>query len=194
MMMTPRVVMLLILALSAPVAAGQRQAPTPEQIQRMKDIYLPSAPHAVLARLAGEWDQEIDFASGTSVERVVGRVRNRMAIGGRFLISEGDARKPGGGLDLTSMLVFGFDGRTREHTAVVFDSFGTYYVTAAGAAPAEGGGPIVMRGETMEGAGTKKYDVVLRVTGEDSYAVQVIFHLPGRDPVVALSATYRRVR
>lgn len=186
---------ILMIGLAASAAAVQQQpAPTPAQIARAKEIYLPSAPHESLARLAGVWDQEVEYASGAGAPvRATGRVTNRAVLGGRFVVSEGAARQQGGGLNSEAMLVFGFDGRSRQYTVVVLDTFGTYYVTAAGPPP-PAGEPIVMKGETPEGTGTKKFDVVLRWMGEDAYKTEIVFHFPGRDPVVAVAATQRRAR
>ena len=185
---------LLILMIGIVAAAMQQQpAPTPAQIARAKEIYLPSAPHESLARLTGVWDQEVEYAGAGAAVRASGRVTNRAVLGGRFVVSEGAARQQGGPLNSESMLLFGFDGRSRQYTVVVLDTFGTYYVTAAGPAPIAGE-PIVMKGETPEGAGTKKFDVVLRWIGEDAYKTEIVFHLPGRDPVVAVAATHRRAR
>jgi hypothetical protein len=159
----------------------------------MKEIYLPSAPHAALAKLAGEWDQTVELASKDGPPlRAHGRVLNRVVLGGRFVVSEGGAQQPDGALAYGSLLLFGFDGRSRDYTAIVLDTFGTYYVTAAGSAPPDGA-PIVMRGETPERGGTKRFDVVLRWLDADTYRTEIVFHLPGREPAVAVAATCRRV-
>ena len=165
--------------------------PTAEQIERMKAIYVPSAPHRDLERLSGEWDQEVEYASGNTRVRAKGRVSNRVALGGRFVVSEGRARQDGGSLDVESIFLFGYDGRTREHTAILLDTFGTYYVTATGTA-AIPLSEVVMRGETIEGKGTKKFDVVLRWLDQDTYRTEIVFHIPGREPVLAVAATHRR--
>jgi hypothetical protein len=75
---------------------------------------------------------------------------------------------------------------------IVLDTFGTYYVTAAGAGPQHPDGPFVMRGETPDGTGTRKFDVVLRWVDADTYVTEIVFHLADRDPFVAVSATHRR--
>lgn len=160
----------------------------------MKEIYLPSAPHQTLAALAGAWEQTVELASASGPPvRATGPVTNRVVVGGRFLLSEGTARQAGGPLELGSMLVFGFDGRTREYTSIVFDTFGTYYVTASGPPPGRGM-PLVMHGETPERGGTKRFDVVLRWIDDDTYRVEIVFHLPGRESSIAVAATCRRVR
>ena len=174
-------------------AVQQPPQPTAEQVERMKAIYLPTAPHLDLERLAGEWDQEVEYASGAKSVRAKGRVTNRVALGGRFVVSEGRARQEGSALDVESIFLFGYDGRTREHTVILLDTFGTYYVTAAGKAVVPLS-DVIMHGETIEGAGTKKFDVVLRWVDRDTYRTEIVFHFPGREPVVAVAATHRRRR
>lgn len=163
------------------------------QEARAKEVYMPSASHDRLARLSGTWDQEVEYAIGTGkTVRASGRVRNRTVLGGRFVVSEGVARQAGGPLDVESIFIFGFDGRTREHTVVLLDSIGTYYVTAAGRVDDDS--RIVMKGETPEHGGMKQYDIVLRWIDSDTYRTEIVFHFPGREPLPAVAATYRRVR
>jgi hypothetical protein len=171
--------------------AQQRPQPTAEQIERMKAIYLPSPPHRDLERLAGEWDVEAEYASGNKSVRANGRVMNRVALGGRFVVSEGRARAAEGTLDVESIFLFGYDGRTGEHTVVLLDTFGTYYVTAAGKAPVPLS-EVVMRGETIEGNGTKKFEVRLRWVDRHTYRTEIVFRFADREPVIAVAATHRR--
>ena len=56
--------LILVLAFSGTAFAQAPQAATAEQIERAKEIYLPSAPHLGLAKLTGVWSQELEFASG----------------------------------------------------------------------------------------------------------------------------------
>jgi hypothetical protein len=172
-------------------AAQQPSQPTAEQIERMKALYLPSPPHRDLERLAGEWDVDVEYASGNKSVRASGRVMNRVALGGRFVVSEGRARAADGKLDVESMFLFGYDGRTGEHTVVLLDTFGTYYVTAAGKATVPLS-EVVMRGETLEGNGKKKFEVRLRWVDRHTYRTEIVFHFADREPVVAVAATHRR--
>jgi hypothetical protein len=168
--------------------------PTPEQIERMKAIYQPSAPHLALAKLEGTWEQEVRLASGSGDPVVIrGRAVNRVVLGGRFVVSEGQATGGEGAPALDSMLIFGFDGRTREYTSVVMDTFGTYYVTAAGA-PGQDAGAIAMKGQTPERGAMKQFDVVLTWIDADTYRTEIIFRFPDRPPSAAVSTTYRRMR
>jgi hypothetical protein len=50
-----------------------------------------------------------------------------------------------------------------------------------------------MNGETPEGKGRKRFEVVLTWVDADTYRVQIIFLLEGRPPVVAVSSVHRRV-
>jgi len=181
------------LTMLSPLLAWAQSPPSADQVERMKAIYQPSAPHRELARLAGTWEQEARLANGTPEPVVLrGRVTNRVVLDGRFIASEGLARGPAGGPVLESMLILGFDGRTREYTAIVMDTFGTYYVTAAGPGTPDSAS-IVMKGQTPERGSVKHFDVVLTWIDANSYRVEIIFRIPDREPTVAVSTTYRRV-
>ena len=141
----------------------------------------------------GTWAQDVTFASGTSLVKASGRVVNRLVLGGRFLHSEGQAANPPA-LDYQSMLTFGFDGRSQEYTVVVFDSFGTYYVEARQPLAAfTASGELRLVGTTPEGAATKRFEVVLSWLDENTYRVEIVFRLPDRPPVVAVSSLCRRI-
>jgi hypothetical protein len=160
---------------------------------RVAAIYLPSEPHRDLAKLAGTWEQEAVFASGGTPVRATGRVVNRAVLGGRFIVSEGNATGASS-FDYGSMLVFGFDGRTREHTVLLFDSFGTYFVEARRPASEDPGAKeLKLSGETREGTTPKAFDVVLTWIDADTYRLEIVFRLPGRPPSVAVSFTCKRV-
>ncbi|HEU4522430.1 MAG TPA: DUF1579 family protein [Thermoanaerobaculia bacterium] len=183
-----------LLGLSLMAVAPEQPAPADERIRRAKEIYLPGPPHSDLAKLAGDWDVLIEYASGEAEPvRACGRVSNRIILGGRFILSEGGARTADGQFSSEAIHLFGYDGRTREYTVIVLDSFGTYYVTAAGPKPA-GAGQLAMSGETADGSGRKKFDVILRWIDQDTYETDIVFHFPGRDPVVAVAATHRRAK
>ena len=172
----------------------QSPAPTAAQIERMREIYEPSAPHRDLETLVGEWEQEVKLASGKPEPAIArGRVTNRSILGGRFLVSEGAARAESGGLTIDSMLIFGFDGRSREYTVTVMDTFGTYSVSASGKGDAAARA-IVMSGETPERGAMKRFDVVLTRVDADTYRTEIIFRFPDRPPSIAVETTYRRVR
>ena len=174
-----------------PAQETPRRAPASDaEVQRMKEIYLPSAAHDWLKRLEGTWHQEAEYGSGDSVVKAVGTVVNRIILGGRFVHSEGSTAQAGGPLAVESLLVFGFDGRTHDYTVLVLDTFGTYFVTAAGRGRSEQ--TVTMQGETLERGGAKKFSVVLTWIDRDTYRTEILFHFPGREPVAAVTALHRR--
>jgi hypothetical protein len=178
-------------------ASAQTQ-PTPEQMAQMLEQMRPTTEHQDLARLAGRWTQEVTWSMGGPSVKATGVVTNRMILGGRFLVSEGSANNPLGFGDGTIelMTIYGFDRRTGDYTIVGYDSFGTYYVTAAGKRTAAG--LISMQGETLEHeAGTtalRKYDMTLRVVDANTYVTEVIFKVPGQPDQTVASVTHRRAR
>lgn len=183
--------------LVAASAVAQTQ-PTPEQLAAMTEQMRPTTEHRELAQLVGRWNQEVTWTMGGPPVKATGIVTNRMVLGGRFLMSAGSAKNTLGFGDPTVELltIYGFDRRTGDYTIVGYDTFGTYYVTAAGKkTPA---GMVLMHGETLEhdaGAATmRKYDMTLRVIDANTYVTEVIFKVPGVPDQTVASVTHRRIQ
>jgi len=186
-----------LFTLAASAAFAQPQ-PTPEQMAQMLEEMRPTTEHQELAKLAGRWNQEVTWSMGGPPVKATGIVTNRMILGGRFLVSEGTSNNPIGFGDTTIelMTIYGFDRRTRDYTIVGYDSFGTYYVTAAGKkTPA---GLVLMHGETLEheaGSTTmRKYDMTLRVVDANTYVTEVIFKVAGQPDQTIASVTHRKIQ
>jgi Protein of unknown function (DUF1579) len=187
----------LLLTLTASSAFAQAQ-PTPEQMAAMLEEMRPTTEHQDLAKLTGRWNQEVTWSMGGAPVKAAGVVTNRLILGGRFLVSEGSSNNPLGFGDSTIelMTIYGFDRRTGDYTIVGYDSFGTYYVTAAGKKTTAG--LVLMHGETLEHeAGTKalrKYDMTLRLVDANTYITEVIFKVPGQPDQTIASVTHRRIQ
>jgi hypothetical protein len=167
---------------------------TDAQRERARRIYLPSVPHEALQKLVGTWEQTTEYsAGGGKATTTRGTVVNRPALGGRFVVSESASKDASGSFATEAILIFGFDGRSSQHTVIVLDTFGTYFVTAAGANSPEAS-RLLMSGETPEGRGVKRFDVILEWTGADTYVTRIVFNLPGQPPVPAVTSVHRRIR
>lgn len=188
---------LVLLAAVAAPAAGQGPA-NEEQRQKMQAMMAamqPGPEHARLARLAGTFDVEITMWSdpGGDSMKAAAVAENRMILGGRFLESRTTGGQPP--MQIESLSLLGFDRRHGKYTSIGLDTWGTYYVTAAG----------TMRDSlvTMHGtdddpiAGhTQVYDVNLRFVDADTYITDVTFtdevHSRGKGPFKAFEAVHRR--
>jgi hypothetical protein len=186
-----------VFTLVASAAFAQTQ-PTPEQMAQMLEESRPTTEHQELAKLTGRWNQEVTWSMGGPSVKATGIVTNRMILGGRFLLSAGSSNNPLGFGDPTVelMTIYGFDRRTRDYTIVGYDSFGTYYVTAAGKkTPA---GLVLMHGETLEHeagtTATRKYDMTLRIVDPNTYITEVIFKVAGQPDQTVASVTHRRIQ
>jgi hypothetical protein len=178
----------LLLALPAAAQDQQVKMPTPEEMQQMMAMAGPGPEHKDFDALVGTWDMSITFNMGGPPMVLPARAVNSLILGGRFLKSESTGKAPLMGLQVDSLSIYGFDRRTSEFTIVGYDTMGTYYVTAAGK-KAPGANQVVMRGEIEEHGSTKKYDMVLRWIDADTYATEIVFHLPeGSTKVVDIIA------
>ena len=199
-MIRTAIVTTVVCAISSLAPAAAQTKPSPEAIQKMIEPMRPVAQHQELAALAGRWTQEVTYSMGGPPMKSSGTVTNRMILGERFLVSEGSSANPAGpgigDATLETMSIYGFDRRTKEFTVIVFDTMGTYYVTAAGnkAEPRT----VVMRGESLDDHnGSKemrKYDMLLKFVDADTYVTEIIFHFPGKAPQTVVSVTHRRMK
>lgn len=197
--MRPLVLVLPCLLAAAPAAA---QVPdSPEERQRIAQAVMaaaqPGPEHAELGKLVGTWDVEalLWSAPGADPFRATFPAENRAILGGRFLESRSSGEMMGMPVEALSLL--GFDRRHGKYTVVGFDTFGTYYVTAAGTLdPAT-------RTITMDGTDedpitrmTQVYTFHLRLVDPDTYVSDVVFHDPahtgGGGSFKAVELTYRR--
>jgi hypothetical protein len=198
MMRTPTMISVILLMLP-PAAAQQR--PTPDQMKAMAEKTRPGPAHRELAALEGEWTQEITYSMGTPTPlKARGTTRNRMILGGRFLVSERTSQAAPGttmpGLDIDAMSIYGFDRRTNQYTIIELDTTGTYWVSAAGGPAADK--IIVMSGESLDDHGgvreMRKFDMVLQVMDTDTYVTRIVFKFDGRPPTTLVEAVHRRVK
>ena len=186
----------LLLAAALPAAA---QEPANEEqrkkMQAMMAAMQPGREHARLARLAGSWDVEITMWSGPGGEsfKAAASAENRMILGGRFLESRVVGGQPP--MQIESLTLMGFDRRFDRYTTIGLDTWGTYYVTAAGTMTDS---LVNMHGtdEDPIAGHTQVYDMNLRFVDADTYVTDVTFtdevHTRGKGPFKAFEAVYRR--
>lgn len=139
-----------------------------EMMERARGLSQPGPEHELLAKYAGEFDQEIRMWMTPSTKDpmvIRAEVVNTMILDGRFLKTESP----------TQLGIMGFDRRCGEFTTIGFDRMGTYSV--AGQGPRGEDGKIVMYGEDYDAVfeATQKYNFVMSFIDDDSYMVQIIF-------------------
>lgn len=192
--------LLLSAAPHLPAQEPAKQEPTPEEIAEKQRIYMeqaqPGPEHAMLAKMAGAWDQEIRMWPQPGAEPMVmkGVAESRLILGGRFLQSES---RMTGMEEPVGVSLMGFDRRSGEYTALGLDMSGTYWVTARGK-PSEDGKTVVLSGEDYNPAIDHRqvYDFVLRWIDDDTYTWAIVFkdevHTRGGDPFKMVEITFRR--
>jgi hypothetical protein len=189
------------LILSAGVARAQEKLSEAEKAKKAAESYALAAPgpeHQRLQSLVGRWDQEIKVWSepGKTPMTLKATCENKMILGGRFLVSESKGNM--GGMSVESTHITGFDRRHKKYTTIGLDTFGTYYVTAAGPYD-ESKQAVVMYGEDVDPLlGTQKYDFILRVPGPDKYIIEIVFkdkeHTRGAEEFKEVEITYTRTK
>jgi len=82
-----------------------------------------------------------------------------------------------GGLYTETFNLAGFDRRHKKYTTIGLDTWGTYYVTAAGSYNDQTK-TLKMSGEEADPAKgfTQKYDFIVHFKGPDKYTYEVVFY------------------
>ena len=190
-----------VLILSAGVARAQELSEA-EKAKRMAESSALAAPgpeHQRLQSLVGRWDREIKVwpEPGKPSMTLKGTCENKMILGGRFLVSESKGNM--GGMIIETFNIMGFDRRHKKYTTIGLDTFGTYYVAAAGPYD-ESKQAVVMHGEDVDPVlgGTQKYDFIFRVIGPDKYTFEIVFkdkvHTRGAAEFKAVEITNTRAK
>ena len=174
---------------------------TPEELQQkqMESMQLaqPGPEHERLARLAGDWEQEVKFwmSAGAEPMTFTGSSTGEMILGGRFLQTKGIMKSAMG--DSESLNIMGFDRRTKKYTSAGFDTWGTYFVTAQGDFDEEDG-TIVLHGEDYDPVFeiNQTFNIVLKFEGDDKYTVRLYFtgmeEMFGADPFLMVETVSTR--
>lgn len=189
------------LALGAALPAAAQVPDSPGERQRIAQAVMaaaqPGPEHAELMALAGSWTVEARLWPSPGAEPMAFTfpAENRAILGGRFLESRSSGELMG--MPVEALALYGFDRRHGKYTVVGFDTFGTYWVTGAGAMdPAT-------RTVAMDGTDddpitrmTQVYTLHLRLVDADTYVTDVVFHdaahAPGGGGFKAVELTWRR--
>ena len=154
---------------------------------------LPGDEHRALATLAGDWTLTVALpgAPGRAPTVMGGKATARSTVGDRFVVIEG--RVTGERSEtIETMIVLGFDGRAGEYTYIGFDSFGTYYVTAAGAGDLTTGA-IELEGRDVDSSGgTKHFTVHVSRRTADELDIAIRFQNPSGGSFTVMESKYRR--
>jgi hypothetical protein len=158
---------------------------------RYAEVAGPGPEHARLAALAGEWSVETALPGPGGREMLApAQAVNRMIMGDRFLAME--VKGTAQGTPFESLTILGFDRGPGEYTAVGYDTFGTFYVTAAGGWDTKAQS-IVMKGSYNDAVTghAHEYEFLLAIESADRFTWTVVF-LEGGRRTVAARMSYRR--
>ena len=183
-------------------AYAQEQPDSAKQAEMMAlymELGQPGEEHQMLEKLSGTWNQEVKYWSESGAEPMLmsSVTVNEMILGGRFLrcVAEGEAM----GQKAESLLLLGFDRRNKLYTQIALDTWGTYYVTAAGEYD-EDTKTITMSGEEdvkLMGF-TQVFDMTVKFISDDEYITELIFKdevmTKGKGPYKMMEIVHRRVK
>lgn len=200
-----KILLLLVLfALVVPAAAfaeGEEEM-TPEQAAMMDEYMKLSQPgpeHELLAGLEGKWDMTgwIMPAPSAAPLDFTGKAVNEMILGGRFLQMTSESGE--GEMYTETLTILGFDPRSNKYTFVGYDTWGTFYVTAAGSYN-DTTKVITMYGEEADviAGFTQKFDQAIQIVDKDKYILTTVFYnkemTGGAEQFKMLEITYTRTK
>ncbi|MEE8176246.1 MAG: DUF1579 domain-containing protein [Gemmatimonadota bacterium] len=145
----------------------------------------PAAPHARLAKMAGEWQLEVKFWMQPGGEPTVSTATNtrKMIMGGRYLTEhvEGDAM----GQPFTGMGLTAYNNVEERFEAIWVDNMGTGIFTSHGEWN-EAENALIMHGSYVDPATGKKKEVktISRMEGPDKEVFEQYEKSEGEDEAV----------
>ncbi|MEW6412905.1 MAG: DUF1579 family protein [Candidatus Zixiibacteriota bacterium] len=175
-------------------------SPTQEELMaRAIELATPGDEHKMLEKLCGVWDFEATMWMQPGAEPVVypGQSEAKLVLGGRFLY--GEFTTEAGELSGEGIYIMGFDRWREEFTYVGFDSWGTYYLTAAGAYDSVTNS-ITLYGEDDDPVTgyAQQYDFVVTFVSDDSWRFEVIYydeaHTMGAEEFKMVEVNYTRAK
>lgn len=175
---------------------GAGQAPPPDSaraaaVRAALAAMGPGPEHHRLVALEGAWRAAARYANGPGHLELQGSATVRPVLGGRFVVLE--TRLPSPELPIEGLVVLGFDRRASQYTYLGFDTFGTYYVGAAGAWDEEA--QVLRMPGTSSDPRTgevKSYEMNFRFPAPDTFVAEIVFQGPDGRRWVAVETTYTR--
>lgn len=184
--MRSRVLLLLAVVWATAPLAAQEQ-PDSAQAARMMELAQPGPEHERLAAMEGPWTATFRMGGMT----ITAGVENRMILGGRFL--ESRVSGSGGDMPFEALNIMGFDRGPGVYTAVGFDTFGTFYVTAEGPwDPARNGAVLTGSYDDPVTGHAHEYEFIWTLHGPDRFTWDIVFLDDGARQTVMAGEYVRR--
>ena len=193
---------LALLAPSPPVAAqdlppGMTAEELADIQRRMREAAQLGEEHAMLAALAGEWDEVLTMWPSPGADAMVteGTASAHMILDGRFLWLESTVSLPG--QEAGSVILMGFDRRGGEFTSLGMDASASYWVTGLGTYD-ESTRAITMSGTDYQPiiGHVQEYDFVMRLVDQSTFVWEIWFrdemHTRGGAPHKMVEITFNR--
>ncbi len=170
------------------VAAAAFAADAPPQMspaqqammEKMVKAATPGAPHALLAKMAGEWTGTVKLQMNPSqpAQEFQNMATITVLMDGRYI--QETVSGQWGGMPYSGMSLYGFDNVSGKYAATMIDNMGTGFMTCVGT-PDESGKVIRWVG-TMNDPATGKpttEHMVTTVTDDDHHTVEMFGTPPG---------------
>jgi hypothetical protein len=141
------------------------------------ELAKPGEEHKLLESLVGTWNMDGKMWMQPEAEPMAfkGESVNKMILGGRFLLTESKSGE--GDMYTETFNLACFDRRHKKYTTIGLDTWGTYYVTAAGTYD-EKTKTLKMYGEDEDPVMgfTQKYDFIIHFESPDKHIYKVVFY------------------
>ena len=161
-------------------APPQMSAEQKAMMDKMMKAATPGAPHAMLAKLAGEWSCTVKYQMDPSQpwQESQSTATITSLMDGRY-IQESDAGQMGG-MPFTGMGVYGYDNVSGKYVSTWIDNMGTGIETSVGTADASG--KVITWIATMNDPVTgkpKKSRMVTTMVDDNHHTLEMFSTPPG---------------
>lgn len=164
-----------------------------EAMQEAIEMAAPGAEHEWLSDFTGDWSLDYKFYPAPGADPIIssGDGKAEMILGNRFLklTSTGTIM----GLETETLTILGFDKRFKKYTLDGYDTMGTYAIHAEGDYDTPST-TIDFKGSNYEPSMDSDIDYTMSFIfdSENSYKVELYFHIPGMDDYKMMEFTAKR--
>jgi len=184
-MKTPFSLAVVATAILAVTAFAAPQKMSPEQqamMDRMDKAAKPGAQHALLTRMAGDWNRTVNLQMDPSKPAQQSQSMSTITVllDGRFI--QETITGQWGGMPYNGVGLYGFDNVSGQYVATLIDNTGTGFMNCVGAPDASG--KVIRWDATMNDPASgkpSKSRMVTTVIDDDHYTLEMFAVMTGSD-------------
>ena len=176
-------------------AKAAAAAPSPEDMMKMMELAKPGPQHAQLAKYVGEFNAEVSMWMDPSQPpaKSTGKLKNEMALGGRFLMGNYEGNFMGN--PFHGMSCTGYDNGEKKYFSAWIDDMSTGCMMTKGTAD-ESGKVLTLTGEAYcaPANGMMKMTQIMTMVDDDHMKFEMRGPGPDGKEMKMMEISYTRVK